>query len=615
MKKCMVMLLALLLLVSCAGCGKKTSETGNVGNGYNVNEMGNEVEDSSELPDWQGEKLELTMWYGQGTGAPNKNKKSTNDVVTPEIYRVTGVKYSEDSFDNGGELMDAKISKLMAANEWPDVVVNPERAVLEKMINADMVYDLTELIPKYCPNITKLMQQGGDHPYFESERSDGKLYHLVTSASIQYMDPDIDSNLLARVQTPVDPIGYVYVRDDILKQLYPQAKTQKEIEEMFLEKGKFEKEDILDVTFKTKDEFFDFLYKIKDLNVKEGNRKVYPFYVADGIDNWSLLTCMGNIYGYNMNKQSCNYFTYWDKETKQIEYMFNKPFFKEVLKDWTKLVQDDVASPDSLIDNRAAFEEKINNGQYAVIYGQQTPDLEVLNSAGKTYQYRKVYIDIPANSDKFLFNQLMNSGDRYAILKKNISEDQLPQVLRYFDFMLSKAGQRLSYWGPKSAGLFTEKNGVRKFTDAELEAESVYGEAHDKKVYYNLESAAWPGYPISDSLEQPKLVYNYEPKASMTNRYFSMGAVEVPELIQSKGGFIWEFDGYGIDGVSKFWASRQAFESALTKIFIAKNDEEFEEYYQTMLDTATRNGLTDEVLTEINKAFKVINADYMENLK
>ena len=616
MKKILALLLAILTALSClTGCGEKDESvsSGDASVNVKVNELGNTVEDSSDLPDWKGKKLELTMWYGQGTSSPTRSKKPTKDVVWPEIYRVTGVKFSDSSYDNGGELMDAKISKIIAADDWPDIVVNPERAVLEKMINADMVYELTDLIPEYMPNLTKLIEMGGETPFFKSEREDGKLYHIELSPGVQYLQPDIDPALLFRVQTPVEPIDCVYVRDDILTRLYPEAKTQNEIEELFMKNGKFTKEEILDVTFDSKEEFYDFLYEIKKLGIKEGNREVYPIYVSDAIDNWSLLALLGgSLYGY----RPCNYFTYWDQESKQIEYMFKQPFFKDVLKDFTKLVQDDIASPDSLVDNRAAFEEKVNSGQYAVLYGQALPNQEVLNAAGKSFKYRKVYLNIKPNKDKYLFNKApTSSGGRYAILKSKIKEEDLPQVLRFFDFLVSDAGQKLAYWGPRSAGLFTEENGVRRFTDSKLEAESVYNEPNEMRTYYNLEAKAWPIYPSTQSLYQPKLVYDIKPQKSVANKYFSMGTIEIPETVASKSGNIWEFDGYGVKNVSKFWAARQSFENALTKIFIATNDQEFEALYKEMIATAERNGLTDDTLKEINDAFMTLNAEYMDNLK
>jgi putative aldouronate transport system substrate-binding protein len=622
--KRMIMFVLMLTVLSAifTGCGSKEVSDDNQDSNSEiiaVNELGNTVEDSSDLPDWKGKKLNLRMWYAQGTGALNRLKKSENDVVTPELYRVTGVKYDEESsFDNGGELMDARIAKIMAANDWPDIVLNPERAVLEKMIEADMVYDLTDLIPKYCTNMTSVLRREDSQDYLKSEREDGKLYTFSYNVRLSYAAPDLDPNLIARVELPTDPTGYIYVRDDILKKLYPSAKTQNEIESLYVENGKFSKEDILDVTFNNKEEFFEFLYKIKELGIKEGNREVYPIYVADGIDNWSLLAILGSLYGYNRGSSAnVNYFTYWDKEKQKVEYMFKQDFFKEILKDWTKLVQDDIASPESLIDNRAAFEEKVNNGLYAVIYGQALPDQNVLNAAGKPFKYRKVYMNIPANTDKFLFTESApNSGSRVAILKNQVKEEDLEQVLRFYDFMWSEAGQKLTYWGPRSAGLWTEENGNRVFIDKELEESMVYDKANDKKLYYGLENSGWPGYPtMGSSRYAPKIVYNYERKPSMANRYFSMGIIEPGPKVIAKAPDIWLFDGYGIQGVQKFWQARQAFEDALTKIFIAKNDDEFEQLYKEMLALAERNGLTGDVLVEINKAYReYINVDYMDNL-
>lgn len=614
MKKYLSLVLVVVMLATnLLACKKDEKETMQYGSSdVAVNELANTVEDSSDLPDWEGKKLDLRMWYGSGTSSLKRNSKATEDVVIPEIFRVTGVKFSEDSFDNGGELMDAKIGKIIAGNDWPDIVMNPERAVLDKMIAGDMVYDLTELIPKYCPNLMAMNKLGGDSPILKSEREDGKLYTIITQVPIDYQYPDMDPALLAKVKNPVDPIGFVYVRDDILKMIYPNAKTQDEIEALYMKNGKFTKEEILDVTFKSKDEFFDFLYKIKELNIKEGSREVFPTYVFDGIDNWSLLTTFGFLYG---RPSTTNYFTYWDKETDKVEYMFKQPFFKKTLKDWTKLVQDEIASPDSLIDNRSVFEEKVNNGQYAVLYGQALPDQNVLNAGNKTFRYRKVYIDIPVNDDKFLFNETRSEPNSFAILKENIKEEDLPQILRFFDFMVSETGQKLAYWGPRSAGLFTEEDGVRRFKDELLVAESVYNEAGDKRQYYNLEAQAWPLYPICESIHQPKLVYDFEKKVSLANKYFAMGTVEIPERIESESPHIWTFDGYGIKGATSFWLARQSFEDAITKIFISKNNKEFEKYYNEMVKLAERNGLTKETLAEMNKAFKKINEKYMDNLK
>ena len=620
MKRILALILMLTLVTAVfAGCGdKKTASNGDIYD-FAVNEEGNKVDDSSDLPDWKGKKLDLTIWYAQGTGALNKDKKAETPVVADELYRVTGVRFDEKtSFDNGGELMDAKISRVIASGDWPDIIVNSEVAIQERLIEEDMIYDLTDLIPKYMPNLQKLIDLGGENPFFKSERDDGKIYSFPILTNINYAFPDLDPTIAARVTVPTDPAGFVYVRDDILKMIYPEAKTQKEIEEMYVKNGSFTEEEVLDVSFKTKEEFFDFLYKVKELGIKEGNREVFPIYVYDGIDNWSLLSLLsGHLWGYNSKSLGLNYFTYYDKESKKVEYMFKQPFFKDILKKWTKLVQDGVAEPDSLINNRATFETNANSGLYAVLYGQALPDQNVLNAAGKTFQYRKVYLDIPLNYDKFVFSKTYSSGDKYSIVKSDkIKEEDLPQILRFFDFMLSEAGQKLHWWGPRSAGLFTEdENGTRKYKDPALEQELVYDAAKDVTYKYGLTASTWPGYPAVHSRYNAKLVYDLAPKASVANKYFSLGMFRQPELTISKAANVWEFPRYGVEAADKFWSARQGFETELTKVFTAKNNKEFEKLYDAMIKNAERNGLTDKALKDMNKAYKELNKEYMQNLK
>ncbi len=626
MKKMFSMLLAIMIAATIfAGCGKKSEEEVVGGsNDVAVNEMGNTVDDSSDLPDWTGKKIDLTLWWGQGTGSVKRQKIAENDVVTPELYRVTGVRYNaEESFDNGGETMDAKIAKIVAAGEWPDVIANCEAPVLEKLIEADLVYELSDYLEKYCPNIMAMAESCGELNFLKSNREDGKIYKLPYEImSYKYSAPEISKDVLIQAEVPKSPYGYVYVRDDILTQIYPDAKTQKELEEIYMKNGGYTKEEMMDVPISSPEEFFDFLYEIKKLGVKEGNREVYPTFVADGLDNWSLLTNLGFLYGYNLNPGGdCNYFTYWDKETKNVEYMFKQPFFKEMMRSYTKLVQDGVASSDSIIDNRATFEQNVNNGLYAVLYGATTvPDPNKLNATlkaqGKKYQYRKVYLNIPLNHDKFLFAEGNPAGQSVVLLKANLKEEDLPQVLRFFDFAFSEAGQKLALWGPKSAGLFTEENGKRKYVDKDLEAQMVYGAGNDKDVYYGLANKAWPGYPfILSSKYDPKLIYEPERAESLAQKYFNMGILEDVPLTPAVAPNVYTFNNYGVESTTKFWSARQAFEDALKKILIAKDDKEFEQLYKSMVKVAEQNGLTEEAKKEINKVYREkVNKDLMSLL-
>lgn len=619
MKKILSLALVFVISVSLlAGCGKKKEAVQYEDGGTPANLLADSVSDSSELPDWTGKKLELVKWYGAGQASIKRGRKAAEDVVTPEIARVTGVSFSEESFDNGDEMMDAKLAKIVATKDWPDILEEPESSVLEKLIEQDLVWDLTDYIPKYMPHLQAMIDLGGENPFFRSPRDDGKLYWFQMDPQLSYRYPDMDPQIRARAEAPVSPISFVYVRDDILKKIYPDALMQDDLEAIYLKNGSYTKEEILDCAFDSADEFYEFLYKVKDLNVKRGNRKVFPTYACDGTDNWMLMTYLGCLYGrYVQGLGGANYFTYYDKETEQIEYMFKQDFFKETVKDWANLVQDGVASLDSLVDNRAAFEQKVANGEYAVLYGSNIPLIDTINDQGNPFKYRKVYINVPVNEDKFLVTGAVVGGYRYAILKPNVSEKDLIQILQYFDFMLTDVGSKLTYWGPKSAGLFTEdENGVRRYKDSELESCMVYGEENGKALNYGLKNQHWPGYPMSDTEFDPRIVYDLDPKRGNATTAYNMGTLETPKITIAQSDSITNFNKQNIESINRFWNARTAFENALTKTLTAKDDKEFETLYKSMIQTAERNGLTDELLPELTDIFlNKMNKDYINNIK
>ncbi len=622
MKKTLALLLALVLAISVlAGCdggnkGNVAAEFGDVD--YKFNEEAVNYSDSSEMPDWTGKQLNLQMWYAAGSYHASKNKIAENDVVWPELQRITGVRFTEDSFDNNGETQDAKISKIIATDEWPAIIMGSQQNITEQLIEQDMLWDLTDLIPKYMPNLDKLMKQGD---FLKSTREDGRIYEIGTYPAITYAYPDMDPELLARSSAPKADTSFVYVRDDILKKLKPEALTQDELFAIFDKNGAFTEEEILNAAFNSKEEFFQFLRDVKELGLKSGNREVYATYALSGSDNWDFLNFLAgalNGFGGYGTGASQNYFTYYDIDTGKIEYMFNQDFYKEAVKELTELVQEDIISQDSLIDKRAAYEEKCNNGEYAVLYGGTVPNIKNLNNNIKAngYQYRKVILNIPYNAEKYLpmANEVGGSYS-YAFLKNKISAEDLPQVLRFFDFQLTDVGQKLQAWGPKTANIWTEdESGKRVFTDKALEDAALGKTTADRIWHYGLQATTWPLYPLTVNKWHPRYVYDFVPSVDTMNNYLSTGMFNPQKRFHGIAPDVYSFPSY-VEGAKSFWDARAAFETAMTKVLTAANDEEFEKLYGDMVAVAERNGLTDKTLEEINTAWvENLNKDYMQNV-
>ncbi|AEE97827.1 hypothetical protein [Mahella australiensis] len=640
----MVLLLALSVL---AGCGQKEEEPqpSEQGDGEeqqqteeakNYWDMLDQVSDSSDLPDWTGKKLELSMWQAHGPGEAEL-KKSDGDVVTPEIFRVTGVKVDADeSFDNGGQTADVKLGMLAASGDWPDLILNASMSGgLTQLVENDKLYDLTDLIPKYMPNLMKKLGQDVLKQIADGDTRvavNGKIYGIpggITEQTYPMVEKSIDAQKYAIFSPPQD-WGYIWVRDDVLKKLYPDAKSQKDIEELYMQKGSFTKEDILDVSINSKDDFVKFLYDVKKVidqeGLKEGNQPVQVTYGFAGVDNWGLFT---NLTSWLEGASSGNnYFTYYDKKTQKIEYMFKQPWFKEDLAMWNKLVRDGIVSKESLIDNNAAAKDKINKGLYAVCYYNTIPDPAVFKSQNKPYNYRKVYLNIPVKYDQFVVPApLPKSTSNVAIFKDSVKEEDLPQILHWLDFMISDTGEKLESWGPKSAGLWEENNGKRVFKDKDLEAEMVYGEPGDKWAYYNLGNSWVTGETEKISLGwkmpfvhwhktkfNPAYMYDRQRNPNEANTYFSLGFVEPIKTTQTKPFNIYNFSDF-IPEVQKAWAARQSFEDAMLKTLAASSDSEFEKLYNDFISTVEKNGYNDDVLAKINELFPKYNEAYMQNLK
>ena len=114
------------------------------------------------------------------------------------------------------------------------------------MIVGDKVWELSSYIEQYLPDLFDIYPMDTVGSWWDKEgltNADGKIYTIATALNPIYLDDfveDTDPERYARIQPPSDTIGgngYIWVRDDILKMIYPEAKTQQEIEDIFMANG------------------------------------------------------------------------------------------------------------------------------------------------------------------------------------------------------------------------------------------------------------------------------------------------------------------------------------------------------------------------------------------
>lgn len=643
----------MVLLASFAGCGgakdkeaaastvAATEATKTAVAGADYTQLLGSVQDTSDLPTWAGNQLKLKEWYAHGSGDAD-HTMADKDVVGPEAKRVTGVELDRDaSFDNGGNTVDVKMAMLSAADDWPDVVQTSGPEQLKQMIMAGKLYDLTDVMSKYCPDITKkfdvqkypkiLQKMTGDDSGISK-----RAFFLPTLAGIRFSrkleveKTDFDPLKWANMDLPRPKTDWprIWVRDDILKKMYPNAMTQDEIEDTYVKNGTFTREQIFDVPLKTAADFYKFLADMKKLidteKIKVANKPAEVTYAAFGGDNWQMFACLvPEING----MPTGNYFSFYDKTTNKLAWSFKSDFFKSWAAEFQKLVTSGIASKESLLDNGATFQEKLNAGRYAVTYAWSKPDEKALKAAGLNFRYRQLFVDTTNNYDRFVSIDGAPAPDMYwGIFKDSVSEKDLPQVLGYMNYMVSDIGEKLVSWGPKSAGLFTEADGVRTYVDKELESNMAFGKDTKVNLSYGLYNAflnsqptrmAWPYYPTGSegNVYHPRYTYTGAPRdKGQADARFQPGMLPGESLVDYQ---VVAFKSDFLPDYSTQWETitkgRDAFERALTATLAAKDSAQFDKLWQTMIDTGTSVGMDDKTLEEMNKIFAKNNPTFAED--
>jgi len=213
------------------------------------------------------------------------------------------------------------------------------------------------------------------------------------------------------------------------------------------------------------------------------------------------------------------------------------------------------------------------------------------------------------------------------IFKDTVKEKDLPQLMMWRDYMMSQAYDKLTYWGPRDAGLYKEENGKRVFNDKKLENAMIYNNDPDTIMLYGLRN----GFANSPNFN-PRRNYdlgrgfsavssnvpymNYE----ITDRnpgeavlYFRSGLVNPLPSKLTMLPWIWIFPN-SVPGVEKMWAARTTWEDALMKTLAAADEAQFESLYADFLKTATDLGLNEETQAAMQVDFYRQNEPFMDNL-
>ena len=638
------MLAVTLLAASVSGCARKDNNrqgdkiSANYEWAKEENYNGTNVIDSSEIADYEGSnERNLVAWNTLQTGNM-KTYNSSNDVVSPEIKRITGVSVDQkNSFDNKGTTADIRFNQLLTMNKLPDIAYG------DGWLDTDEVYDLTDLIDEYCPTIKKRMPSFVWNNENVNGGEEGKVYAIpygLGNVSIASVDPLADPEKCVMFQFQEENKPYVLVREDILKDAYPNALTTADIDRIYKEQGHFTEEQLFDINITSAKQFREeFLPKIQKAINDGGSkyeisagRKVSTMLMTSGSDRdtWDLLgklvpALLGG--GYNSNNTN---FSYWDVSTQKIESMLYQDFYKQEVYEWAKMIADGtIVSKAGMTTQNSTLSSELNSGYYAIGYLSSTaPSGNVCTWKGEKINYRKVYLNIPFDFDRFIYCGTGEAAvNSVKIFKSSISESELPQLLRWLDFQCSRTADKLYAWGPKTAGLFNEaEDGTRTYKDQELVNQMVFSTAvmGEQVQKYNLSNGStysanvvFPFYYQAGSIYHPKATYDLSSLTGLAASYYTSATVckDMSEKFVGLKQYptLHKWSNAQLDGVETVWSKRDNIEDDLKQLLIAGASQlSFDTAWNKLQTTLSQSGWTQSYFNgKFTNAFLQINKDYL----
>jgi hypothetical protein len=634
-KKAVLLILACCTMFSTAACGENLAPPATVDENYEW--LDKTVKDTSDLSAWDQEnRMDLVAW--DTTASEGKLLDSSNNVVYDEIERVTGVTIDlKNSFDNQGSTADVQYGKLSMTGNMPDISYGT-------FLDPEAVYDLTELIDKYCPTIKARMPISVWNDSAINGGVKGKVYavpYRLGGMALPEVDAAADPQKCLSFSTSgAQYYPYVYVREDILKDAFPNAHTEEELQEIFRQNGKFTEEELFDVTAtsaeKFRTEFIPRIYDTIRANEKyriNSERWTEVMLTHNGFtDTWNFGKLLTNLLGATDTSFS-NMFTYWDAAAQEIRLQVKQDFYKAEVKAWVDMMSNGrYVSQYGFNTTKAALDAELNKGYYAVCYRPNTNPTGLVATLdnGTKVKYRRVYLKIEHDANHFEYMASASPNVHgVSFYKDSVREADLPQLLRWLDYQCSELADKLYSWGPESAGLFeyrtVDGEEVRRYKDADLAEQMVYSTvALGAKVQqYNLSNGTRPSAQHvfsfvygGASKDHARCTYDLSSISDLWTTAYVPSVVcrDIPELKRvGKLASIERWTNNDLAGVEELWAKRPQIETALMNVFTSGAN--FNNAWNAFTNTLNTCGWTDQYFsTAYTDAFLALNEDYLGNL-
>lgn len=387
LKRSALILIAILCVSQIAACGGKSTNT----NASTTTNTTNNVD---------GDKADQPIKFSFFSSDPNPNWNNMQDDVGKAITAKTGVTLDAE-FAVGDP--EQKVALIAASGKYPDLI--SAKNDISKLVDADAMLDLTDLIEEHAPNLKKVY---GDYM---------KRLKYSNEDQAIYVIPSYD----AMDQTYIKAGGGFELQHAVVKELgYPRIRTVQDFEDAIKQ------------------------YKDKYPTI-DGKPTIG---LSLNGDDWHTYISVTNPAFYATGAPDDGEY-YIDPKTYEATYHFRRPEEKEYFR-WLNHMNDiNLLDKESFVQKHDQYNAKIASGRVLGLIDQDWDYGDGENALKAAGMFERTYGHYPVTiSEEYLDHSYQRAGflAGYGV---GISVDCADPVraIKFLDFLASEEGQILSNWG------------------------------------------------------------------------------------------------------------------------------------------------------------------------
>ena len=386
-----MLLLASALLVSA--CGNNNSA------GTNSGDTKEPAKSTNTATETGLDTSPITFSFFGADASPNWNKMQ--DEVGKAITEKTGVTINAEYAVQGGG--QDKISLMAASGDYPDLIF--AKGDISKMVDAEAMIDLTDLIEEHAPNLKKIYGDYMDRlPYSSKDKS---IYVLPSNAQVGH--------------TYFDAGGGFQIQHEVLKELgYPEVKTLQDYE--------------------------DVLQAYVDKYPTIDGQPTIPLTLD--ADDWRIMITVTNPAFLSTGASDDGEY-YIDIDTFEAKLHYKRPEEKEYFRWLNHMYNVGLLDKNTFVQKSDEYKAKIASGRVVGLIDQDWGYADAENALKAAGKPERGYAHFPVTlSPDIVDHSFQDTGYMagWGIGITTANEDPI-RAIKFLDYLASDEGQVLRNWG------------------------------------------------------------------------------------------------------------------------------------------------------------------------